>query len=243
MRKADIRFTAGDFIDFENSIVVVIDVLRASSTIVTALANGCSAIIPVGSLSESLKTAAEFDDALLAGERDSIKPAHFDLGNSPLEYTGKRVKGRTIVFTTTNGTKALKSIENASEVLIGSFLNLLQVARYLSTGKQDVAFYCAGTNGQFSLEDTLCATLILRKILKEQEAMRLSDSAKWSLEASLKFIRPQDENNAAEILRVIKTSAHAKTLINSGFEKDVSYCARLNEIKIIPRLKEGKLIK
>ncbi|MHB2156599.1 2-phosphosulfolactate phosphatase [Calditrichota bacterium GD2] len=239
MPVVDVLFAATDLVQANGAVAVIIDVLRASSTIVTALQNGCQAVIPAGSISEAQKEAARRENVLLAGERNAIKPEHFHLGNSPLEFTPEAVQGKWVVLTTTNGTRALKSVENACTVIIGSFLNARAVARFLEREERDVLLYCAGSDGRFALEDTLCAAEILRQL----KTFSLADGARWTLHGAKSYLDFSAPDKELQILNAVSRSRHALRLINLGFEEDVAFCARLNQIDIVPLLKDGKLIK
>jgi len=146
-------------------IAVVIDVLRASTTIVTSLARGATAVLPRRSIEEALAAAAERPGAVLGGERGGLKIAGFDLGNSPLEYSADRVAGRAVVITTTNGTAALAACHQAADVLVGAIVNRAAVAatarRLAAERGCDVHLVCAGTDGEVTAEDLLAAGAIL----------------------------------------------------------------------------------
>ena len=236
MPKIDIRFAARQYLDAQNAIVVVIDVLRATSTITAAFGNGCEGMIPVSGLSEALTTAMRLKNVLLAGERDTQKPEHFDLGNSPLEFTPEKVAGKTIVFTTTNGTKALRSIENAAEILIASCLNLKAITSYLAAKKENLIFYCAGNNGAFSLEDTLCASIIMHELSHSNSSVKLSDAAIWTLNAAEYLLPAPKKESASAVFERMRQSEHAQKLVLKGMEADVVYCAKMNIFSIIPKM-------
>jgi len=153
-------------IELAGKLAVMIDVLRASSTIVTALANGCRGFIPILSPNQVKKKAQQFEKegVLLGGEREGIKIGGFDLGNSPREYKREAVKEKTIIFSTTNGVKTLEMVKSAYEVIIGSFLNLQAVCDYCTNYQGDILIICAGRESKFSLEDTACAGMIINSL-------------------------------------------------------------------------------
>jgi 2-phosphosulfolactate phosphatase len=170
--------------DLGETACVVFDILRATSTFVTALNNGAAAIIPVSEISEAMDIGKKRPDVLLGGERNGVKiktaEGEFDFGNSPREYTPEKVKGKTIVSTTTNGTRALRACEHAKTVLAGSFLNLDATAKFLRDQNfEKIALVCAGTRENAALEDVLAAGA-LGEILGAAE---LSDSAQMALAA------------------------------------------------------------
>lgn len=203
--------------------VVVVDVLRATSTIVTALANGAKEVIPVKTVEEALKRKER--DVLVCGERNAKKIEGFDLGNSPLEYKSELVLGKTIVLTTTNGTQVIERVEGDS-VIAASFLNVSAVVEYLKE-KENITIVCAGTSGDFSLEDFLLAGMIVKRMKRED----LLDGA---LVAMRYFESVQ--NIREEIKRF---SSHAKRLISLGFEKDVDFCTTEDLFHEVPVLVNG----
>ncbi len=231
MPKIDIVFAAREQLDARQAQVVVIDVFRATSTMVTALHNGCQELIPVATLSEALTLAARLKNVLLAGERNTQKPAHFDLGNSPREFTSQRVSGRRIVLTTTNGTRALRSIHNARGTVLASFLNIRAVASYLKQLSHDVLFYCAGNDGRFSLEDTLCASWLISELCAKTSDWQCSDAARWSLRAleNVGF-----GNQKEGILQWAAQSEHARKLARNNLQEDVAFCLQWDVFREIP---------
>lgn len=216
-------------------LIIVVDVLRCTSTIVTALANGAKEIIPVKSLKEAKRRHAENPDYLLAGERGGLKPPGFDLGNSPLEYTREKVLGKTIVLTTTSGTKALENSRGAKWVLVGSFLNLNAVSeRALSIAVSegvDICIVQSGTDGKFSLEDFICAGAIINSLTRGN--VNLSDMAK----AALLGFKHVENDLYVNIMR----SEHSMRLIRLGFMEDIKFSCQMNLFPITP-LYDGKTI-
>lgn len=209
-------------------LIIVVDALRCTSTIVTALANGAREVIPVKSLGKARKMRSENSDYLLAGERGGLKPPGFDLGNSPLEYTPERVSGKTIILTTTSGTKALENSKGARHVFIGSFLNASAVAREalsiaLNDGR-DICIVQSGTNGAFSLEDFICAGAIISNLISAD--IRLSDSA----QAAYLGFKSAEKNLCANIMK----SGHSRRLIELGFAEDIRFSCRVNLFPIAP---------
>ncbi|NLC53589.1 MAG: 2-phosphosulfolactate phosphatase [Firmicutes bacterium] len=223
--------------DFHGKTVVVIDVLRASSTIVTALTNGCLALYPVADPG----TAALFRrklgaDCLTGGERLRLKIPGFDLGNSPLEYTAETVSGQRIILTTTNGTKALLEAEHAAEILIGSFLNAGRTSSYL-TDKAEVVFFCAGTIGEPGLEDLLCAGLMIERLLVSGVEAELSDAAQIGL-VTYRHLLGQPETDPVVVLH---QAHHAKGLAAMGLTDDITYCAQIDTHPCLVRFRDGRI--
>jgi 2-phosphosulfolactate phosphatase len=210
--------------------VVVVDILRATSCMTTALAHGIKSIIPVASLEEG--RALKSKEVFTAGERDGKKVDGFDLGNSPFEYMEDYLKGKSVGFTTTNGTQAIVKSLGAKEIVIGSFLNLTAVVAHLLSTENDILVVCAGWKGKFNLEDTLFAGALVHmlegKIVSECDA---------PLAAQLLYTAAK--NNMGEFL---KNSSHVKRLARLGIEKDIQFCLTPDLYNVLPVLKDGKIV-
>lgn len=221
-------------IELAGKLVVMIDVLRASSTIITALANGCRGFIPILSPDQGKEKAQQFEKEriLLGGEREGIKIKGFDLGNSPREYKRELVKDKTIIFSTTNGVKTLEMVKSAYKIIIASFLNLQAVCNYCTNYQGNILIICAGKEGKFSLEDTACAGMIINS-LKDvfPGACQESDA---NLIAQLLY--GKFSNNILEILR---KSQHGRYLGSIGLEKDLKFCSQLDFFHIVPIFRDG----
>jgi 2-phosphosulfolactate phosphatase len=234
--KIEVYPTCDSVKDLSGKTAIVIDVLRATSVITTALFNGAEKVISVPSVDDALNLAGEYEGgALLGGERGGVKIPGFDLGNSPLEYKKELVAGKTVILTTSNGTRAIKASENAEHVLIGCFLNASAVAEKaleLASRIESpcVVVVCAGTLGEFSLDDAACAGLIvdyLASILeREKETSKFSDLAFACRELFLKY---QNDLKA-----LISHAAHYRRLIRLGFERDIYYCLQMDVIDCVP---------
>ncbi len=211
----------------KGSRTVVIDVLRATTVIITALQNGAKWVLPVAEINDAWERKKEFPDAILGGERDAIKLPGFDNGNSPLEYTAEKVSGRGVILTTTNGTKALENTFDADEVLIGAFLNMTAVAKYLADSDKPVHLFCAGTRGEFSMDDFLCAGGIISLLdsISPVDPDDLCILAKNTWDAGNK-----------DIHEYLSSCKHYNTLITNRFEKDLEYCLSIDTHTIIPKL-------
>ncbi|MFQ3213658.1 MAG: 2-phosphosulfolactate phosphatase [Marivirga sp.] len=210
--------------ELAGKIVVVVDILRATSCMVTGLANGVKEIRPVASLEEcrALKSLGYFT----AAERNGAKAEGVDMGNSPFEYMADKVKGQKVAVSTTNGTLAISKSLAADEILIGAFLNIQAVADYLLTKSQDVLIVCAGWKGKFNLEDTLFAGA-LAILLKEQ----FTYDGDVPLAAAAMYL-----NMAADLEGALHKSAHAQRLAKMDVPKDISFCSQLNKYTAIPKL-------
>ncbi|TDA68546.1 MAG: 2-phosphosulfolactate phosphatase [Clostridia bacterium] len=213
-------------------IAVVIDVLRATSTMVTALANGCPAIIPAADPDEA-RALAVAGGYLLGGERGGLPLPGFDLGNSPREYTPKTVAGRKVVLTTTNGTRALL-LAASPVVLVASFLNLPAAAGWLARRKGDVLISCAGTDGGFSLEDFACAGMLLDMIAKAGNSLELGDGA-----VAARAVYRQWEGRIPDLL---KSTGHGRRLDRLGLGADLEFCARVGRYAVVPQFSHGEVV-
>jgi len=227
-----ICFTPQDYLrqNFrDDHIAVVVDVLRASSSIISAIANGCRQIIPVATLEDAQIYKRDYSDALLAGERQAFPIPGFNLGNSPFEYSRTVVADKIIIMTTTNGTVALKAAAEAVRVYIGAFINAAALCRKLAEAEHDLVLLCAGTQGRFSLEDALCTGLI---------ADRLSDKARLS-DTALAARAMYHDFCCGDFVKRIMESSHAAYLLKSGFSADVAYCLKTDIFDNVPEYSEG----
>lgn len=195
------------------SVCVVIDVLRASTTIVTALANGCTGVIPTET-PEQAREIARKRNCLLGGERGGTKIEGFDLGNSPLEYVPEVVRNRLVAFTTTNGTRATRACEAAEELVIASFLNGPAVIRLLEAEKRDIFIVCAGTKGSPSPEDSACAGMLLEPLHAEDDLAAKEAIAQWT----------EHRDDLAGMMKF--SSGHGRSLVMLGFERDIEFAAQ-----------------
>jgi 2-phosphosulfolactate phosphatase len=230
MTRAKIAFTADSLSaqDARGTVCVVIDVLRASTTIVAALANGCPSVIPVET-PEQAREIARKRGCLLGGERNGLKVEGFDFGNSPLEYVSEKIDGRSIAFTTTNGTRAIRACAASDALFVASFLNGKEVVRLLEKQKKDILIVCAGTRGKPSIEDTVCGGMLL-------EALHVRGGVEADEAVSL--WKAHRENLAAMMKNV---SEHGRSLMELGFERDIDFATRVDEYGLIA-VREGDSI-
>ena len=229
--KVDIIFTADEVSQekTKGKICVVIDVLRATSVMITALHNGAEKIFPFKDIKTIQERCENLKNIIKCGERNALKIDGFDLGNSPLEFTKEKVFGKDIYMSTTNGTKAVENSLSAEKIIICSFLNIKSVSEKLLEYKKDVVIVCAGTNGKFSLDDTLCAGLIIKEIQKHTE-IQMNDVLLAAVRIS------ESHENIKDIL---KGSTHYERLLSLGFEKDMEHIFSLNKYSIVPEYKNG----
>ncbi len=219
--------------DISNSVVVIIDVFRATSTIATALYNGASRIIPVAEVQQCIEIGKKLD-GITAGERDGKVIEGLSHGNSPAEYPRSFIQGKTLVLTTTNGTKLLHMALNngASEIITGSFPNLSAVCDHLVASKKNVILGCSAWKDRFNLEDSLFAGAVINRI---QEHFTIHCDS--SLMASELYLSQKD--NMANFIR--KTT-HWHRLANYGLEKDLEYCVTPDQANILPIYRNGDLV-
>jgi 2-phosphosulfolactate phosphatase len=219
----------------QGAVVVIIDVLRASSTIVAAIESGAERIIPIADIETAsrLVRPAERDRKLLAGERKCCPVPGFDLSNSPGDFTPERVGGKTIVFTTTNGTRAIAAAAKAARVLVCALTNVHAVAAALR-GENEVVVLCCGSEGSIAAEDLLCGGLLLASLGDAVEPNSLTDAAR------LARILANEFGHDAE--GFVRGCDHARRLIALGFEKDVVFCSRIGVSASVPVAREGAIV-
>jgi len=222
--------------DFKDRIVVVVDVLRATSTIITGLYNGCKEFIPVIDIEEAINISKNYDRNafLLGGERNAQKIEGFHLSNSPREYARDVVEGRTIIITTTNGTKAIKKASDAKEIVIAAFLNVNAVCNYIMEKGQDVTMICAGTEERFSLEDILAVGAIINR-LKDKLYVETDD---LGLVSCYMY-----ENNKDDLNGILRNTYHYSWLVELGLEKDIEDCLSIDTAPIVPVYRHGVIRK
>lgn len=220
--------------DLRGTVCVVFDVLRATSTMMAALASGAAAIYPVAEIAEALALRATQPDLLLAGERHGLRiraaeagSVDFDFGNSPGEFTTGGVQGRSIAMTTTNGTRALRACRGAGVVLIGSFSGLTALADWIVQNKpRNLLIVCSGTGEQTALEDVLGAGALCDRLAKHFGEEALSDSASMSREL---FRRGEPD-----LLQFASRAKNARRLLAlPGFEGDVAICLTLDRFSFV----------
>jgi 2-phosphosulfolactate phosphatase len=217
----------------KNKVVVVIDVLRATSVIITALSNGCKEVIPAREIDEALQIVGnEREKYILGGERSALKIEGFDFSNSPLDYTKENIEGRTLVMTTSNGTRAIKNSEDAEHIFIAAMINAKAVARKLVEINKDVMFVNAGTQGEFSIDDFITSGYIIEVLKEVAEDVELTDIATTS-----NYIY----KNNQDILSFVKHAAHYNRIKELGLEEDLKYCLTKDIVDIVPEYKNSKI--
>lgn len=214
---------------FVNSVVVFIDVLRATSTICAALYHGAREIIPVETMEKALALhlGLSKDTRYLAGERNGLKPNGFDSGNSPLEFTPEKIKNKSIVMTTTNGTSIINKIKNAKFRIIGSFVNLSNVIEFIIEQKEaeNIDLICAGNNGRFSYEDALCAGAIIDGLTNVSDSELTDSSVACNNLYNL---------NKYNLRNFVAKTEHASYLSRIGFSSDIDDALSVNKYPVLP---------
>lgn len=217
-----------DELYFTGKTVVVIDVLRASTTIITALQNGAKEIVPVATVEFAVKVSGGMfgGQTLLGGERNTIKIEGFALGNSPLEYIPDLVSGKTIVFYTTNGSKAIVKAKFAENLFICSYTNLSAVRDHIIQLGKDFEILCAGRSNGFSLEDFVCAGRLITEIMETKEDLEITDTGRAAISLNKSF--------GKNVLKMLKETEHGKLLLENGFEEDLKFTSRVDTSGVIP---------
>ncbi len=222
---------------FTGKTAIVIDVLRATTVIATALTNGAKEVIPVSTVDFAMKISGDAfrSQTLLCGERNTKKVEGFALGNSPSEYKNEVVAGKSLILYTTNGSKSFVKAKFCENLFAACFNNLPAIVKHLVSLKKDVEIICAGTNGGFNLEDAICAGNIVSEIQLLKKNVVISDSAHASV-TLYKF-------SGKTIDKMLSKTDHGKLLIENGFEQDIDECAKIGTTDIIPYFSAGVIKK
>lgn len=234
--KVQTYFTAGsaESREMEGATAVVIDVIRATSTVVEALANGARAIYPTVSTEEAIRLASSLgrEDTLLCGERKGLKIDGFDLGNSPREFVAEKVADKPLVMSTTNGTRAFAAASGADRVLAASLLNLSAAAEAAAAAER-LVLVCAGKEDRFSLDDAVCAGHFLMRVGElAGGALELDDASRAALHLA-RELEPDAEFLAG--------TAAGRALVDVGLQEDLPFCARLDRHALAPEMDDGMI--
>jgi len=225
--------------DTQGRLVIIVDVLRASTTVATALGNGAKTVIPLEGPDEVISRSKEFarSQTLLAGEQKMHPITGFDLGNSPQAFTPEVVEGKTILITTTNGTRALLGVQGARDIVIASYVNftaVLAMMKVAASSDTDIAIICAGEEGSFTLEDAACAGRYVRAIPK-RAALAVNDAAAASVLIEKKY--------GDNIAKVFKESTHGQALQSAGFGDDLAAAAEVDSYPVVPIWQDRQITK
>jgi 2-phosphosulfolactate phosphatase len=233
-RNIEVCFTPATYEVFKNNdaIVVVVDILRATSAIVAAFTNGVDRILPVGTLEEA--KAYKEKGFMVAAERDGVVRDFADFGNSPFNFTAERVKGKEIVYSTTNGTNSIMMASNSYRVLIGAYLNHKALVDYIVKENRDLIILCAGWKNKFNLEDSLFAGSLAKSVLAHSNFFTNCDSTHaamdlWGL-ASI------------NLMAYIDKCAQRHRLAKNGLDDVIEYCHKFDQTNLIPALKENYIV-
>lgn len=213
---------------------VVIDVFRATSVIITALGAGAERVIPVVTVEEAFRMRKSLAErghtALLGGERHAVKVEGFDKGNSPVSYTTPEVRGATIVFTTTNGTRAIDNARAAKRIYIGALINAGAVSRRLLADGRDAVLVCSGREDNYTLEDALCAGMIAGSLLRADPSVFLTDIARTMMDIYGLY--------ASDLRKGLANCQHYNHIMSIGLQDDVEYCLRRDICETVPYVDE-----
>ena len=219
--------------DTTDTIVVIIDIFRATSTITAALHNGARVVMPVASVAECIEMGADMPGSITAGERDGKVAAGLQHGNSPLEYPTEFIKDKTLILTTTNGTRLLHMVKDAHAIVIGSFLNLQVICDYLLAQGKNVLLGCSSWKDRFNMEDTLFAGAVTHKIGHAFDVN--CDSAR----AARVLYQASGGTNLLEFL---KDSSHYRRLSKFGLVEDMQYCVTPDQHPVVPILRGRDIV-
>jgi 2-phosphosulfolactate phosphatase len=217
----------------EESIVVIIDILRATSAICTAFEHGAEKMIPVATVEEAKIWKSK--GYLVGAEREAITVEGFDFGNSPFSYMDDNVKGKTIVITTTNGTQAIEAAKDAYKVVIGSFINITALCQWLTAENRNVLLLCSGWKNKFNLEDALFAGAVTEALTECNPEIKLGDAC-----LALKYLYQQARTDPYKFLN---HASHKERLARLNLKKDIKYCLTPDQSSVIPVLMDGALVK
>lgn len=234
MNTIDVIFRHDDVREesLKGKVAIIIDVLRATSVMATALAHGAKRVLTLADVNEALEMKRKHPDLLLAGERNAVKLKGFDLGNSPLEMTTELLKGRDLLMCTTNGTQAIAAAQQAHLLYTAALINMKSVVDEIAPLSQDLVIICSGTKGLFSLDDGLAAGILVNRLMKRKE-YQLTDNAR------LMSLAIKEEK---DLKKALKECYHLKVLLKNGFQADVDYCLSLDVLEAVPRWIDGYFI-
>jgi 2-phosphosulfolactate phosphatase len=235
--KIDLAFTPPELEkkNLAEKTVVVIDSLRATSTMLTAFENGCAGFIPVATIEEARELAGKMKDPniLLGGERHARALDGFHVGNSPRDYSPSIVQGKFVIMTTTNGTRALVAAREAKEIFIGAFLNLSAVCRRLTESRRDVIIACSGEKNLFCIEDFVCGGGIIACLSAGGYSPVMTDTAR-----AAKILY---EHYSPNICQMLEESEWGQYLLGIGLSEDIRICAQVDSSRLVPVYREGKV--
>jgi len=221
---------------FAGKAVAVIDVLRASTSMVAALEAGAKEIIPLSSIEEATKLAETMgrETVVLCGEREGSRINGFDLGNSPLEFTPENVKGKSLLMATTNGTVAVARAKGAALIAVGCLINAKSLIPVLSESSTDIILLCSGKQGRVSLEDLLCAGYLVKLLTEQSPDAVFNDGARVAREIY--------EKHKGHLTKAVKESDHGSYLAGLGYLTDIEYATQPDSSTTVPVMKDGRVV-
>jgi 2-phosphosulfolactate phosphatase len=239
MKQADLFLIPGPVKEkrLANKTLVIIDVLRASTTICYALNSGARAIIPFDEPDMAVEMRAKIgiENSLLGGEREGIKIENFNLGNSPFEYTAEAVKDKTILLSTSNGTRVYTRAPHSGLIITGALVNISVVAGRVAAESNDLSILCAGREGHFSIEDTICGGMLIHKLIADEKIeLKLNDAASLAL---LLY-----RSNSRVLKEAIAQGEHGRYLKDIGFGNDVALAAEVDSIPVLPIFGDNRIV-
>ncbi len=238
--RLDVFFTPAEVRpgDVSGRVVVVVDVLRMSTSLAIALENGAKSVVPVESAEEAMTRSRQFErgEFVLAGEQKMFPISGFTLGNSPQSFTAEAVAGKTVIITTTNGTQALLGVQGARDIVVASYVNfsaVLAMLRAAARANADISIVCAGNEGNFSLEDAACAGQYVRAIPKRLASVVLNDAATASALIGRRY--------GINLAKVFEDSSHGQALTAAGFSADLEAAAAVDSFPVVPIFQERQI--
>jgi 2-phosphosulfolactate phosphatase len=230
-----------DELELREKTIVVIDVLRASTTICFAMRSGAKEIIPVATVDQAMKIVGNLfsTSTLLCGERGAKRINGFHLGNSPSEYTPDVVEGKSLILATTNGSVALTKAKHAAHSFVGCFVNMSACVRAITElpepNRNSLTIICSGRGGDFSLEDAVCAGMLIEELAKKGQSIELTDGAKTAISLYREF--------GSDLFATLRGSDHGAILASLGFEEDIRIAASVDTVPIVPIVEQSVIKK
>jgi 2-phosphosulfolactate phosphatase len=239
----EVEFAEGEFrLDFSGRLAIVVDVLRATTTITTALANNAHLVIPARDIAQAFELFAQYPQALLCGERNGLIVDGFHLGNSPRDYTAERISGHTLIFSTTNGTRALNLAKGAKLLLLACFNNVSAVAQKAlgnlrNIPEEEIIMLCSGKLGRFCIEDAVCCGCLTANLVacckQISKDIELTEGAKTAVE-----LYNMHKN---DLLSLLISCQHGHYLTTLGLLPDLEYASKVNSISTVPVFFNGNI--
>jgi len=241
MKRINILLTQSlvqDDLNLKDKNVIILDVLRATTTMTVALANGAKEVIPTENIATAVRVAKGSKNSLLCGERNGKLIDGFNLGNSPLEYSPDVIKDKSLIFSTTNGTLAIVKSKFAKNCILCSFVNVSAVVDYINSIDEDFTIICSGKLNDFCLEDAVCAGMLLTKLSVGRE-LEMKDSEIAALNLCNDLAMLVNAPSSDKVFKLLNLSEHGKYLRSIGFEKDLEVSSKIDSFPYIPIFKNG----